>query len=50
MFYFIKGNRLRVYNENSITETLLNEKQALDLITATLNFDLSGLKYKEILL
>ena len=44
-FYFLKGNRLRIYNENSIIEKTLNLDQIYKLITNEFKFDLSNLKY-----
>lgn len=44
-FYFLKGNRLRIFNQNSITEKVLTLNEVFDLITRTFSFDLSGLEY-----
>lgn len=44
-FYFLKGNRLRIYNENSITEKTLTLDEINKLITTTFKFDLNNLNY-----
>ncbi|MBA4155694.1 arylamine N-acetyltransferase, partial [Flavobacterium sp.] len=43
-FYFLKGNRLGVYNKNSITEKIVLLDEIYKLITDTFKFDLSDLK------
>lgn len=45
-FYFLKGNRLRIFNQNSVEEKILSLSEIFDLITKTLSFDLTGLRYK----
>ena len=43
-FYFLKGNILRVYNKNLITEKIVSLDEVYNLITVKFKFDLSELK------
>ena len=44
-FYFLKGNRLRIYHQNSMTEKILTLDEISQLIKTTMNFDLTNLKF-----
>lgn len=43
-FYFIKGNRLRIFNSNGIEEQVLSEAEIAALIKNKFNFNLDRLK------
>jgi arylamine N-acetyltransferase len=43
-FYFLKGNRLRIYHQNSMTEKTLTLTEISQLIKTTMNFDLTNLE------
>lgn len=45
-FYFIKGNRLRIYRTEKITEQILTTDGTFNLINNQFEFDLSNLKYE----
>jgi asparagine synthase (glutamine-hydrolysing) len=45
-FYFIKGNKLRIYNANYISERILTKKETKSLIKETFRFDLGNMKYE----
>lgn len=42
-FYFLKGNRLRIFSENQIVEKTLTQNEIYNLITRKLNFNLTDL-------
>lgn len=44
-FYFIKGNTLRIYNQNKQTEIKLSEEEILNMIQDNFNFDLTNMKF-----
>lgn len=44
-FYFIKGNRLRIFNADGIKERFLSETEIENLIKDKFNFKLDGLKF-----
>lgn len=44
-FFFLKGNRLRIFQEKSISEKVLTKEEIFDLITNTFKFDLAKLEY-----
>ena len=43
-FYFIKGNSLKIYNQDKQTEIILSEQEIFKMITEIFNFDLTNLK------
>jgi asparagine synthase (glutamine-hydrolysing) len=43
-FYFIKGDRLRIYNDNGIDEKILSKSEIKNLFQDTFKFDLQGLE------
>ncbi len=42
-FYFIKGNKLKIYSKNGIREQILSKSEIKSLIENTFNFNLEGL-------
>lgn len=44
-FYFIKGDTLRIYNQDKQTETNLSEEEIFKIITEVFNFDLTNMKF-----
>lgn len=46
-FYFLKGNRLRIFSENQIVENTLSLNEIYNLITRKFNFNLTDLKIEQ---
>jgi asparagine synthase (glutamine-hydrolysing) len=44
-FYFIKGERLRIYNDNGIEEKVLSKTEIATLLKDTFKFDLQSLEH-----
>ena len=45
-FYFIKGDTLRIYNDEKQTEMKLSPEEILNTIQDVFNFDLTNMKFK----
>ena len=44
-FYFIKGDTLRIYNQDKQTEVKLSEEEIFNMIQDVFNFDLTNMKF-----